>query len=85
MSTSPSKSKKVWNKLFSPPCPNCGSTRTREELSDIPVVGTMKELFDVINNQNKGKPNKPIRTWKCLDCGSTFDEKGRGVFLAKEK
>ncbi len=70
------EAKKVWNELFSPPCPKCGSTRAKEELRDIPVCGTMKDILDRIIQRNKGNIPLPIRTWTCLDCETVFDEEG---------
>lgn len=70
---------KLWNELFSPPCPKCGGTRTKEELRDRPVVATMKEFFDRSIAIDKGEPLPPIRTWECYDCGTVYDEKGRCI------
>lgn len=83
MEKSLQKSSKVWNKLFSPPCPKCDSTKTKEELRIVPVMGTMKELIEIKTKQEKGEAVTPTRTWKCQDCGTTFDEKGR--FIAVER
>lgn len=79
------KSNKVWSNLFSPPCPKCGSTKTKEELRDTPAMCTGTELLRRLTNNMKGIPNKPIRTWECLDCGSIYDEKGRHIIFANEK
>jgi len=79
--TKPISPKKLWNTLFSPPCPNCKSTETIEELRDIPVVATGTEFLERMKNEWKGKPNKPVRTWKCLKCGSIFDDKGSKIIF----
>lgn len=72
-------SSKVWKKLFSPPCPKCSSIKTKEELREIPMILTGKEFVKMLKQRTKKEPSKPIRAWKCLDCGTRFDEKGRYI------
>jgi len=73
------KTNKVWSELFSPPCPNCGSTKTKEELLDIPAIGSASEILERLKRQMEGKHNSVIRTWKCFDCETVYDEKGRYI------
>jgi len=68
--------KNVWHKIFSPPCPRCLSTRTQPLTLGNPVIMRGDDFVKLIKNKAEGKPSKPVQSWKCLDCETTFDEKG---------
>jgi len=76
---------KIWEKLFSPPCPNCGSYRTKEILREVPIMSSMKEFFDIIKERETHGSSRPIRTWICQECDTCFDEKGRKIIYLKNR
>jgi len=82
-----SKSKDTWEKLFSPPCPNCGSNRISKELRATPIMGSMREILRIqrLLQENKSVKLKMIKVWTCLDCGSHWDEKGGAIIFKRRK
>lgn len=66
---------KVWAKILSPPCPNCGSTRTKNLERGIVLWGTFKEVVDYKTGKLKDRHSR----WQCLDCHTTWDDKGNQI------
>lgn len=69
----------VWTKIFSPPCPNCGSLKTRELGNKAPIAFSGLEFTEFLKRSIERTPMPKVNSWECLECGTKFDEKGHSI------